>query len=157
MPVIAAAYDFLGNQLSITGPGGTFIIGGPDTAAAEEGFSIEYVDDQNASTGGADGSVMMSKIASRRARLTVRLQKTSPVNALLNSMWRTQHANAADWGTNVITHRDIARGDSNTLTQCAFARHPGVTYAIRGNTMEWVFDVGFWDPILGDGTFSTIV
>lgn len=151
MPVVAGAYDFLANQLTITGPGGSFLIAGPDTASAEEGFTIEMANEQNVATDGADGSVMMSKMATRRARLTVRLQKTSPVNAQLNALYIFQRSSSANWALNVITHRDVWRGDNNNMTQCAFARHPSVVYAARGNTNEWVFDVGIWDPLLGSG------
>lgn len=151
MALLMGAYSFLDNILSISGPGGSFVIAGPDTAAADEGFTIEMLDASNEQTPGADGSTMNSFIASRRARLTLRLQKVSPVNAQLNALYQYQRQSSIYWGLNVLTHRGVVSGDSNTMEGCAFTRHSRLGYTARGDNNEWEFDVAIWDPTLGAG------
>jgi structural protein KPP10_ORF10 len=158
MAIEMGAYSFLSNTLNITGPSGSVQMGGPDTAAADEGFSWSYVEDSNIQEGGADGSTMNSFAATRRAKLTVRLQKTSPVNTILQEMWSGDRANGGvNWGLNVITHRDVIRGDSLTGRGCAFTKFPNITAAKAAGNIEWSFDISILDPILGSGPATIMV
>jgi hypothetical protein len=153
MALETGPYSFLLNTLVIQGPNGSFTIGGPDTAAADEGFEWAFAEDQNQQDGGADGSTMNSFLATTRGTLTVRLQKVSPVNQLLNQMWTADRANGGiNWGQNTVTHRDVTRGDYVVGQQTAFKRHTPVRAAKVGGNNEWTFDVGVITPILGPGT-----
>lgn len=143
-----ATYSFLDVAAAIVGPGGAFSLGA-DAATAEEGITIEMAEDQNTMTVGADGSVMHSLHAGRSGTLTVRLLKTSPVNAQLNAMFEVQRVSSALHGRNVITVRDTARGDVVTCQQVAFARKPALNYAKDGGTNEWTFHCGRVDQLLG--------
>jgi hypothetical protein len=157
MSIEAGAYSFLTNTLTIAGPNGSFTMGGPDTASGEGGFTWTFSEDTNQQTGSADGSTMNSFIASLRGKCTVRLQKTSPINALLNQLWQQDRANGGiTWGQNVLTHRDVNRGDLVIGHQAAFTKHPNITAAKVGGEMEWEFDCGKILPSLGPGN-STVI
>jgi hypothetical protein len=143
-----ATYSFNDVVAAITGTGGTVNLGA-GAAIAAEGISIEPVEDKNVMTVGADGQTMHSLVASSAATVTVRLLKTSPTNRLLQEMFNVQTASASTHGSNVITIRDVARGDTITLTDVAFKNSPSLTYAKEGGTVEWVFDAGRTSRVLG--------
>lgn len=143
-------YSFQNVSASITGPGGAFSLGyGSDNA--EEGISVDMFEDKNTMMVGADGGVMHSMHAGRAGTITVRLLKTSPVNKQLNDLYRFQTSSPANHGQNVIRVTDTVRGDIVTGQKAAFRRLPANAFSKNGNIMEWVFDVGAIDEILGNG------
>lgn len=89
-------YSFEDVQATITGPGGTISLGA-GAGNAQEGISVEFVDDKDNMLMGADGSGVHSLRASNAARLLVRLLKTSPVNAALSQMYRYQKQSSLFW------------------------------------------------------------
>lgn len=142
-------YSFLNVQASIVGPGGAFSIGS-DAGAAEEGISTSFVEDKNTMTTGAGGDVMHSLHAGKAGQITVRLLKTSPVNQKLSALYNLQtNGGGSLHGLNLITVRDTARGDVVIGREAAFKKHPDLSFAKVGNTVEWVFDVGKLDEMLG--------
>lgn len=143
-----ATYSFNDIVAAITGTGGTINLGAGASIAAE-GITIDPVEDKNVMTIGADGAGMHSLVASSAATVTIRLLKTSPTNRLLQEMYNVQTASASTHGENVITIRDVARGDTITLTGVAFKNSPSLTYAKEGGTVEWVFDAIRSTRILG--------
>ena len=144
-----AAYSFTDVTASITGPGGNFSLKGDN---AEEGITIEPTGDVNTMTQGADGGVMHSLSAQTSGTVTVKLLKTSPLNAQLMTMLNYQRASSARHGQNTITVRDAARGDNITCTACAFKKVPSLTYAKEGGTLDWTFDAGAITNVVGSGT-----
>lgn len=145
---MANVYSFLNISMTIAGPGGV-ISAGAGNAVAEEGISIEPVEDKNQMTIGADGKGQHSLIASDAKTITVRLLKTSPVNAKLQLMYDLQSVNSALWGQNVITVTDSARGDFTVGQACAFKKSPSIVYDKVGPMMEWAFDVISGNSVLG--------
>lgn len=144
-----AAYSFNDVTATITGPGAVGLELAAGSGAADEGISIEMTEDRNKMDIGADGSVMHSLHAGRSGTITCRLQKTSPTNALLMAMYDLQSVASGLWGSNIIVIRQIASGDIATGIQCAFKRAPNMTYAKDGGTVEWSWDAGKIDRILG--------
>lgn len=145
-----AVYSFLNCQASIAGPGG-FAQMGAGAATAEEGITIEAAADKNVMTIGADGRGQHNLIANDACTVTVRLLKTSPVNATLMAMYDLQSASSALWGQNVITVVDSARGDLTLINQAAFKKKPTLTYAQEGGMNEWTFDAVNASSVLGSG------
>jgi len=143
-----ATYSFLDVTASITGTGGSFSIGS-GSGNAEEGITIERVEDKNTMTVGADGTVMHSLHASNAGTVMIRLLKTSPTNGLLSALYNAQKVSSSFWGTNVISVYNVATGDVIVCTNVAFARHAPITYAKDGGTMEWSFQAGSVDGTLG--------
>lgn len=148
------AYSFKDVYCAITGPGGSFSLS--EGGVAEEGITVAMGDDKNTMTTGADGQVMHSLHQGKSGTVTIRLLKTSPLNHLLNAMYNFQSTSAAYWGSNVISVRNPVRGDDAAARNCAFKRHPDFQNGKQGGTVDWVFDAGQIDPILGDGTNTGI-
>jgi hypothetical protein len=146
-----SAYSFLSVKANIVGIGGAFDLAS-DAGADKEGITIEPNADKNVMVEGADGSVMHSLQASTSAKVSVKLLKTSPVNAMLQTMYNLQTSSAALWGNNVITLRDVDRGDLIVLSQVAFKRQPNLAYGAEAGVNEWQFDAGKVTTVLGVGT-----
>lgn len=143
-------YSFLNINASLAGPGGILNLAS-GAAAAEEGITIEPVEDKNQMTIGADGKGQHSLIASDAVSVTIRLLKTSPLNANLMAMYDLQSASSALWGTNVLTITDSARGDTTVVQGVAFKKRPTLTYAKEAGMNEWLFDGIQANSILGSG------
>lgn len=133
-----STYSFLNVAASIVGPGGNFSLG-YGAATAKEGITVTMLEPKGKSDTGADGALMQTLRPSKLGRITVRLLKTSPVNAQLMNMYNLQSNASGLWGNNTIRVSDIARGDTFTMTQASFEKMPDVTYAEDGNTNEWSF------------------
>lgn len=146
-----AAYSLEDVLASIAGPGGSFPIG-PGKGIAQEGISVEFIDDKDNMLMGGDGTGVHSKRESNAARVTVRVLKTSPVNAQLSQLYRYQNRpGSLFWGQNIITVTNPITGDDYHATECAFVKHTGVTWAQDANINEWQFNSISCDPILGVG------
>lgn len=144
-----SSYSFIDVQCAISGPGGSFSLS--QGGFAEEGITVSLNEDKNTMTTGADGSVMHSLHAAKSGTITIRLLKTSPLNHLLSTMYNAQQGSSALWGRNVISVRNPTRGDDASARLCAFKKLPDFANAKDGNVVEWAFDAGQIDEILGDG------
>lgn len=147
---MSSTYSFLNVQAAISGPNGAFSLGA-GSGNAEEGITIAMDEDKTTTTLGADGEGMHSLHASKVGTVTVRLLKTSPVNAQLSAMYNADQSSAAVWGQNTITISDTARGDFISARQVAFMKHPDINYAKDGGTVEWTFKAIKIDQLLGAG------
>lgn len=142
------AYSFLSVNAAMLGPGGVLNLGA-GAAVAEEGITISPIEDKNAMTIGADGKGQHSLIASDACSVTIRLLKTSPVNAQLMALYDLQSASPALWGQNVFKIDDASRGDSTIVQAAAFKKKPELTYAKEAGFNEWTFDGIQANTILG--------
>lgn len=143
-------YSFLNVSCTMIGPGVVANLGA-GAAAAEEGITVEPVEDKNQMVIGADGKGQHSLIASDAVVVTVRLLKTSPLNALLMAAYDVQSVSSALWGQNVFTIVDTGRTDITVVQSCAFKKKPTLTYAKEGGMMEWAFDGISGNSVLGAG------
>lgn len=143
-------YSFLDVVAAIAGPGLIANLGA-GAAVSEEGITIEAVEDKNVMTIGADGKGQHSLIASDARTATVRLLKTSPVNAILMSAYQFQTTSSSFHGKNTITVGNPATGDVTVLQLAAFKKVPALTYAKEAGMNEWVFDCIKGDSTLGIG------
>lgn len=143
-------YSFLNVSATLIGAGGVLNLGN-GAAAAEEGISIDAVEDKNTMTIGADGRGQHSLIASDAVTVTVRLLKTSPLNAALMIMYNLQSSSSSLWGQNVFTVVDSARGDYTVVQSAAFKKRPNLNYQKEAGLMEWTFDGIKASSVLGTG------
>ena len=143
-------YSFEDVQATLTGPGGVASLGA-GAAVAKEGITVDFTEDKDAMIVGADGKAVHSLRASKAARITVRLMKTSPQNAVLSQMYNTQIASSLFWGQNLLTVTNPVTGDDYPCTEVAFAKFPSITWAEDPNMNEWTFNAGQADPQLGVG------
>lgn len=143
-------YGFQNVSANIVGPGGESDLAN-GAGAAEEGITIEAVQDQSTAEYGADGFVAHSLSAVTASNVTIRLSKLSPQNAILAEMFNLQSNSPALNGTNTISIRDIESGDIILLTDVAFTKRPAINYAKEAGMNEWVFIAGHTSQILGGG------
>jgi hypothetical protein len=146
-----AVYSFLDALVAIAGPNGNFSIGGPGIANTEGGVTITMTEDKNTMAIGAGGEVMHSLHAGKSGTVSVRTQKTAPVNRQLSEMYATDTQRSGLHGRNTIAIRDLSRGDVITCRDVAFAKFADVTYAKDGGEMVWNFHAGQIDFDLGSG------
>jgi len=144
-------YSFLDVLAGIAGPGIIANIGA-GAAVSEEGISIEPIEDKNTMQIGADGRGQHNMIASDACTVTIRLLKTSPVNALLMAAFEFQSSSSSFWGRNVLTVVNPQTGDITTVQAAAFKKRPALTYAKEAGMNEWVFDAIKVNSVLGIGT-----
>jgi hypothetical protein len=149
-------YCFLDVAATLTGPGGTISLGS-GAGDAEEGISVEFLEDKARLVTGADGTPMISMNPSKAGRILVRLLKTSPVNALLNQMYNLQIASSLVFGQNVLVVTNLITGDDYTCTSVAFEKHPRNDYGKEAGMLEWNFLAGVIDPVLGSGILANAV
>ncbi|MCT9071200.1 DUF3277 family protein [Cupriavidus gilardii] len=145
---MSGTYSFIDVQASLVGPGGSIQLGYGE-ATAEEGITIATANDKNTMTVGSDGSVMHSLRADNSGQITLRYLKTAPVNRTLMALYNAQKADSRLWGKNVITVTQSVSGDVTTGIQCAFKKVPDLNYATEGGIVEWVFDAGRIEEMLG--------
>lgn len=141
-------YSFYDVSAAISGPNGSFSL---SDGNSEGGITIARRGDRNTLTVGADGTPMNSLHADKSGTITVRLLKTSPVNAMLQSMYDADAADTSAWGSNTILVRDTNLGDSHDAIACAFMKFPDTVYDKEGPALEWTFSAGSIDTVLGSG------
>lgn len=146
-----ASYSFLDVTASMAGPTGSFELGA-GAAVAEEGITIDFVDDKGSMIIGADGEGMHSLHGGKGANITVRLLQTSPTNAQLAQAYSAQAASAAVWGQNTIIIRNPVSGDIITCRQVAFRKLPASNFAKTGSMREWTFMSIKTDVVYGSGS-----
>lgn len=142
-------YSFLDVQASLVGPGGAISLGA-GAGAAEEGISIETTAEIDTMTIGADGAAMHTLHADKSGRVTIRLLKTSPTNALLSAMMAFQRTSGATHGQNTLMVQDSNRGDVVACRQVAFAKAPPLQFAKEAGVIEWTFTAGVIDITLAN-------
>lgn len=118
------SYSFLDVQASIYGPGGNVSLAGDEAGVEQGGITVTPAGERSKMTVGADGSVMHSLLGDKSGTVSVKLLKTSSVNAALQIMYNLQTTTGAQHGMNTIVIRDVARGDVITCQNCAFAKQP---------------------------------
>jgi len=148
-----STYSFLDVNATLVGPGGSVNLGA-SAAAAEEGITVEAMEDKNIMTIGAGGQGMHSLVANKASTVTIRLLRTSPTNNALQNMYNFQTGSSSRHGRNVIVITDLQRGDVITASGAAFKREPTLTYAKEGGMLEWSFDAISTVRVLGVGTPS---
>lgn len=144
-----STYSFLNVTATLVGPGGEIDLG-YGAQVADEGITVAMAGDKNTMTVGADGEVMHSLHADKSGEVTVRLLKTSPTNAKLMTLFNAQSLSSTLWGQNIITVNNTGSSDNTVCRSCAFTRKPNLTYAKDGDIVEWRFQAGKIDSILGE-------
>lgn len=142
-------YSFLSVTASLTGATGSVDLS-YGASIAKEGITVTPTGSRNTMTVGSDGEVMHSLKADKSGTVMVRLLKTSPQNKKLMSMFNAQQLSTSAWGNNVITIRQRDANDMIVCRSVAFQNMPTITYAEEGGLMEWTFDCGKIDGILGE-------
>lgn len=141
-------YSFKDVTGTLSGPTGSANFG-YGAAVADEGITIDMAADKNTMAIGADGTPMHSLHADKSGHITIRTLKTSPLNAILQTMYDQQQLSSTLWGQIIIVVREIQSGDITTAAICAFKKKPNLKYGKEADIIEWPFDAGTIDTVLG--------
>lgn len=145
---MANTYSFKDVSANLAGPTGTADLG-YGAAIADEGITVDMTGDKNTMHIGADGTPMHSLHADKSGTVTIHTLKTSPTNAILQAMYDAQQLSSTLWGQNTIVVRQNESGDITTAQFCAFKKKPNLKYGKDADVMDWVFDAGTIDTVLG--------
>lgn len=143
-----ASYSFLDVVATLSGPTGSANLA-MGAGTSDEGISFEQIGDKNTMQIGSGGHVQHSLHADKSGRVIVRLLKTSPQNAVLQQMYDIQTSSASLHGQNTVVCQQKASGDVTTARQVAFKRKPPISYQKEAGMIEWEFDAGQIDTVLG--------
>lgn len=141
-------YSFLNFNCTLVGPGGSIRIGN-GSGATDEGITFEPVEDISTMEVSSDGAGQHSLHANKSGHVTLRVLKTSDINAQLQAMYNFQTANPANHGQNLITGIDKVSGDQITCQQVAFKRRITMKQGKVAGMIDWQFDVVQMDIVLG--------
>jgi hypothetical protein len=144
-------YSFQDQSAVISGYGGSINLGA-GSGVAEEGFTVAANGDVNKMIIGADGVGMHILIKNYSGKITVRLLKTSPMNAALMQMYSLQRASSSTWGANTFSTGNTNLGDKIVAERVAFSKTPDISYSKESSEMvEWEFDSPNITITLGNG------
>lgn len=138
-------------KTSISGPGGWVLLGlsqDEQQGVAEEGISVERVEDRNSQLRGTSGEVINLLSASMAGVIRVRLLKTAPSNGVLMEMFKIQRGDGSRWSKNLISIEDKTRGDKLVAAEAAFMGEPVIVWGKIATVQEWVFLAGSIDETL---------
>ncbi len=128
---MSTIYSFGDSEVTIDGPGGSFRLGADPT----ESITIRDSDTYE-SKSGADGFIERIHKAGA-TYITVKLLKTSPVNALLSQLHQVNRQSTANWGRNTIKIVRLGK-DVTTCEALAFANYDGPS-SDHGGQIWWEF------------------
>jgi hypothetical protein len=141
-------YSFLDTVCTITGPGGTISLGAGN-ANAEEGISVEFLEETDSMQIGADGSVVHNLHATQAGKFRVRLLKQSPQNNALSILYNYQRQSSLFWAQNTIVLSNQVTGDNYSGLGAAFGRFPTNDYKKESSQLEWEFNCSKIIAVLG--------
>jgi hypothetical protein len=145
---MSQTYSFKDVSASIAGPTGSTNLG-YGAGVADEGITVDMAGDKETMHIAADGTPMHSLHADKSGTITVRIIKTSPQNAILQAMYDAQQVSSTLWGQNVITVRENESGDITSAYSVSFRKKPNLKYGKEADVLEWAFNCGTIDTVLG--------
>jgi hypothetical protein len=101
-------------------------------------INITMSDDRTVQDVAADGSIMSSKVRSRRGTITLTIQQTSALNKWLMKWFNyLEMANASEWTDTNINIRDTNAGDTTTAIGVAPQKQADRPYQANGQQVTW--------------------
>jgi hypothetical protein len=145
-----ATYSFLNVNVALTDDLASFDLGA-EAGVAEEGITVAMEGDKGTLVWGADGTPMHSLHAAQGGTVSLRFQKTSPINYKLAQFYTQSTQSSANYGNATITVSNLTRGDTIVCLLCGIKKLPDNVNSKEGGFMDWVFNAGQISEILGDG------
>jgi hypothetical protein len=110
----------------------------------DDAVTVEQGADVGTGLVGADGSSIFSQSADQSARITVRLQHTSPTHRQLTQKWLQQREGVLrGFPFDVM---DKTSGVGGTADQCFIMQAPGDSKGKNATVRAWVLWTGEWRP-----------
>lgn len=110
----------------------------------DDAIVVEQLEDVGAMMVGADGSSIFSQSANEGARITIRVQHTSPTHRLLHTrlaMQRTPGIRVTGFPFSVM---DVDSGEGGAADQCFIEKAPNDEKGKNATVREWVIVTGQW-------------
>lgn len=114
----------------------------------DDAASIEPMDDTGSLMVGADGSSIFSQSANEGARITLRLQHTSPTHRLLRQAVELQRAPGYRVTGFPVSIIDVDTGEGGSCDQAFIMKEPTDAKGKTAVAREWVLVTGSWKPAI---------
>ncbi len=101
--------------------------------------TVAMITERSAHDVGADGSIMVSKIAGNNGHITITAQQTSVLHQWLMGWYNYLiTAPTSEWADTAMTLRNTADGSSHTITGISPQKKPDKQYQSQGQRTSWV-------------------
>lgn len=141
-------YSFQDFNVTLAGPTGVISLG-YGAGVAEGGVTVARSANLNSMKIGIDGRPMHSMLKNESGTITIELQRVSPKNAALSAMANLQNSTSALHGKNVLTVTNSRSKEVSVATSVAFQKMPDLGADAEGKTVQWVFDAGKINTLMG--------
>jgi hypothetical protein len=129
-------YSFLDLSGAIASPIGAYVFTGE--GIGEGGVNVAMAMDRTAHDVGADGSVMVSKMAGNNGTITISVQQTSDLHKwLLNWYNALIVGDTSLWAATAMTLRNTVNGTSHLVTGISPGKVPDLPYQRQGQNISW--------------------
>jgi hypothetical protein len=104
-------------------------------------ITVSYLDNLTESDLGADGAVMVTKVESSRAKITLEVQQTSSINKFLIGYANTvRNAASSYWAKGAIAIKEnFDNGIKISASYCSLVKRPDHSNAQQGDHVTWEF------------------
>jgi hypothetical protein len=104
-------------------------------------ITVSYLDNLTESDLGADGAIMVTKVESSRAKITIEVQQTSSVNAyLIKYANAVRNAPSGSWAKGSIAIKEnFDNGIKISASYCSLIKRPDRSDAQQGDHVTWEF------------------
>lgn len=128
-------YSFLDLSGAVVHPDlGAYIFTGQGVGSVTVTMDTE----RTAHSVGADGTVMVSKIAGHNGKITIECQQTSAVHKWLLAAENALYIADTDaWAEMTATLRNTSDGTSHIITGMSFGKVPDKQYQAEGQMVTW--------------------
>jgi hypothetical protein len=113
-------------------------------ADGDDAVQVEHIENIGSLIVGADGATLFSQMASKAARIRIRLLHTSPTHELLLEKQRNQRNNILDGFP--VDFVETASGEGGTADKCFIEVGAMFQYGKNGTPREWVLVTGDFEP-----------
>lgn len=112
----------------------------------DDAVSIEPLAEVGTMLVGADGSSIFSQSANEGAKITIRLQHTSPTHRLLHQRWARQKARGVRVRGFPVAVIDVDSGEGGSTDDAYIQAAPTDQKGTNAAMREWVLVTGQWKP-----------
>lgn len=116
-------------------------------AEGDDAIKVEYDNEEFGLTVGADGEATRSKSNNRSATVTLKFQKTSPSNDILNGFLQADRL--SNGGIQPFACKDNNGREVHAAESMWIQKAPPASHGANAGTMEWVLRTSFMVSTFG--------
>jgi len=131
-----STYSFLDLSGAIASPVGPYIFTGD--GIGEGGIVVEMSQERTAHDTGADGSIMVSKMAGNNGTINISVQQTSNLHKWLLGWYNALVlGDTSIWAATGMLLRNVSDGTSHIISGVSPGKKPGMPYHRQGQNITW--------------------